>query len=525
MESKSTPGGIVRVAIEFPLFTRLVVGTIVAAGLCGILLIMVEAGVCMGSADTLLRLHAPPNWVFSSFQALVAVTLALLIAYLLFAGYRVLVVAPSAAFDQIRAVGVSLDEISPRGLNEIARLAAVTTKLGRQRATMQRAKDSAESEFASQSRRTADSLDMLTRASRTLRQIVDGDDFLRAVLEDLVDTTGARGAAFWIEESAAAALGIRNVLHTAEMPEVMTSLKMSDLMDDRGSGEIKVDEVSGGTSVSLEISDTAGRYGVLIVEFPAAVALKAVDNRLLQSLVGVITLAVGGALRNQRKRRMALMEERAAIARELHDSLAQSLTFLKLQLSHIQSARKLSSEGNHELDDSLSELRVGVDSAYRQVRQLLNAFRGTISAGGLHQAFRRVIDDLSPSTRTSIELDCRLANEELTPDEELHVLQILREALTNVIRHASAERARVSIQDADGQFILSVHDDGRGIPVLSKSQKGLPASAGHYGITIMRERAERLGGEFEIRQSDVFESGRNGTTVVVRFRPHTALRD
>ncbi|SIO72125.1 two-component system, NarL family, nitrate/nitrite sensor histidine kinase NarX [Burkholderia sp. GAS332] len=525
METKSTSRGFVQVVTGFPLFARLVAGTVIAGGLCGILLIIAALDGRMNATDAGDAGRHPTQWMFDTLQIALALMLAFLMAYMLFAGFRALVVAPSKVFDHIRAGGVNLGDMAPPRAHEIDRLAAVTMRLMGQRTAMQNAKDAAETEFARQSHRAIDALDMLTRASDTLRQIAEGDEFLLAVLEDLADTIDARAVGFWIEESAAAMLGVEGILHTAEMPKVMTLLKMSELMDGKNSGEIHVHEVAECTTFSLAIADSMGRYGVLVLEFPATVVVEALDRRLVQSVAGIVTLAVGGALRNQRKRRMALMEERAAIARDLHDSLAQSLTFLKLQLSQIQSARKLAREENHELDDALSELRLGVDSAYREVRQLLNAFRGTISSGGLHQAFKRVIDDLSSSTRTSIEFDCRLSNEVLSPDEELHVLQILREALTNVIRHASADHARVSISDAGGQFSLSVSDDGRGIPAHPANHTGLSAADGHYGIAIMRERAERLGGKFEIRQSDVFTGGRKGTAVVISFEPRDALRN
>ena len=112
----------------------------------------------------------------------------------------------------------------------------------------------------------------------------------------------------------------------------------------------------------------------------------------------------------------------------------------------------------------------------------------------------------------TIELDNRLQHVPLSPNEEIHVLQIVREALSNVVRHSQAQRAWVRLSSqADGQVSIAVEDDGVGFdPQQNRS--------GHYGLTIMRERGQTLGSQlrFEARAP-------HGTRVLFSFVP-TALQ-
>ena len=110
-----------------------------------------------------------------------------------------------------------------------------------------------------------------------------------------------------------------------------------------------------------------------------------------------------------------------------------------------------------------------------------------------------------------IALDVELGHCQLSPNQEVHVLQIVREALSNMVRHARARTARVSLRgEADGAVCLAVEDDGSGI--------GAPPadSRNHHGLAIMRERARSMGGEIEIAPMD-----EHGTRVCVRFRAAT----
>nr|MBP8134631.1 histidine kinase [Zoogloea sp.] len=109
-------------------------------------------------------------------------------------------------------------------------------------------------------------------------------------------------------------------------------------------------------------------------------------------------------------------------------------------------------------------------------------------------------------------LDYRLGDVPLSANEEFHLLQIVREALTNVVRHARADHALIRLErDEDGEVLVLVEDDGRGIQPDNGGE-------GHHGVSIMHERARQLGGSLTLDEG----AGGTGTCVEVRFRPRSA---
>jgi two-component system nitrate/nitrite sensor histidine kinase NarX len=224
-------------------------------------------------------------------------------------------------------------------------------------------------------------------------------------------------------------------------------------------------------------------------------------------------------------RRLMLHEERSILARELHDSLAQSLSYLKIQAARLDVAlRDASAQTSADNDLSpragrradyegaspteiLAELRTGISSAYRQLRELLTTFRLKMVGRGLADALADTAQEFRARSHLDITLDDRLPIGLLSPNEEVHVLQITREALSNVVRHARAQRCRVSLAAHADRVEIIITDDGIGL-------RGDRGGHGHYGMTIMRERAASLGGWLEI---DSPPSG--GLRVRVGFPP------
>jgi len=221
-------------------------------------------------------------------------------------------------------------------------------------------------------------------------------------------------------------------------------------------------------------------------------------------------MALGAARRGEQERLLALQEERSVIARELHDSLAQALSYMKIQVSLLQPVLAVPAR-SAQAAPILADLREGINAAYRQLRELLVSFRLGLSAD-LATLIQDAVREYGSRGGVDIALEVDLGPCLLTPNQEVHVLQIVREALSNMVRHACARSARVSLHGAaDGEVRLIVEDDGDGI--------GAPPTDAHnhHGLAIMRERARSMGGEIEIAPM----AGR-GTRVCVRFRAHSA---
>lgn len=258
--------------------------------------------------------------------------------------------------------------------------------------------------------------------------------------------------------------------------------------------------------LTLPLADAERQYGVLILDIPENRQLEAWQVQLLEALSRHIGVAIGAERRIEQNRRVALLEERAVIARELHDSLAQSLAYMKIQVSLLQTLIR-TPEKHHEAEQVLAELREGMSSAYRQLRELLSTFRLKMDGQDLGTALMQTVEEFTARSELDIELKQRLELCPLSPNEEIHVLHVVREALSNVLNHAQARHVWVTLLCLEnGQVAVTVEDDGLGIV---KS-----ADVHHYGMTIMEERARTLSGEvrFEARPQ-------GGTRVTLSFRP------
>ncbi|MEN8169393.1 MAG: type IV pili methyl-accepting chemotaxis transducer N-terminal domain-containing protein [Pseudomonadota bacterium] len=238
---------------------------------------------------------------------------------------------------------------------------------------------------------------------------------------------------------------------------------------------------------SAPIMDNEQQYGVLLIEVPDDHPLEQWQKRLLETVASHIAIALNIAKRHSQDRMLALLEERGVIARELHDSLAQSLSYLKIQVSRLDSI-KIQPENTDKVRQVTTELRDGLNSAYRQLRELLTTFRLRMDEAGLNSALEKTVHEFNERSETDIKLENRLGNCKLTPNAEIHVIQVVREALSNVLRHSQARHAVVSAEySVDGDVIVAIDDDGIGLPEETERQH-------HYGLTIMKERAHGVSG-------------------------------
>ena len=201
---------------------------------------------------------------------------------------------------------------------------------------------------------------------------------------------------------------------------------------------------------------------------------------------------------------LLLMEERATIARELHDSLAQVLSYLRIQLTLL---KRSIPQDNDTAQSIMADFSRALNDAYQQLRELLTTFRLTLQQADLPSALREMLDTLQNQTSAKLSLDCRLPTLALDAQMQVHLLQIIREAVVNAIKHANASEIAVSCVTApDSNHTVFIRDNGIGIGDPTEPE-------GHYGLNIMRERAERLGGTLSFSQP----SG-GGTLVSISFR-------
>jgi len=389
--------------------------------------------------------------------------------------------------------------------------------------------------------RSNHSLELLYRTSRTLNESPVSEPVLRRVLADVLDELRLAAVALCLRDGGdlpgGACIGAAaDAPAAAGCPDSACRLCDGAALSIAvtGPGAAQVGGAPGHPSAGAEpdtgmaagqvyavpVADQGRRFGTLRVVPSPGQALANWQRPLLESLAGQLATALNLQSRMRESRRLILHEERSILARELHDSLAQSLSYLKIQAARLDAALRAeygsgppshaaASDGPRHSNPAevLAEMRTGISSAYRQLRELLTTFRLKMDGRGLADALADTVQEFRDRSDVDIGLEDRLPVALLSPNEEVHVLQIVREALSNVIRHARAAHCRVGLGVDDGQVEVAVEDDGCGPPAAL-------AGRGHYGMTIMRERAASLGGSIEIESP-----AGGGLAVRVRFRP------
>ena len=225
--------------------------------------------------------------------------------------------------------------------------------------------------------------------------------------------------------------------------------------------------------------------GIYTLFFRRAHNLTQDEHKLLEALGSHLGVTINNLRLAARDRQLAVMEERSLMAQGLHDSIAQSLSFLNLQVQMLESA--LASGKQEQAQENLAFIRTGVQESYEDVRELLLNFRVRISKQELPDAVRSLLQRFEQQTRVAVHLEIGGNGLPLSPQEQLQVIFILQEALSNVRKHAQASHVDVRIRN-DADLVMTVTDNGRGIDLAEMQSR----QARHVGMSIMQERARRI---------------------------------
>jgi len=231
------------------------------------------------------------------------------------------------------------------------------------------------------------------------------------------------------------------------------------------------------------------------------------DSELLISIGRHLGMAIEKSSVDEEANRLTIIEERTRIAHELHDSLAQTLASLRFQV-------RVLDETLHRGDESalwaeLERIENSLDEAYSELRGLIDHFRAPIDRRGLMPAIEKVVERFRNESKIQIFLQREWSGPALPEDMEIQVLRIVQEALCNVRKHSKAHTVRVLMRAKDdGQYRVLVEDDGTGIE--PRTTEGAPGE--HVGLSIMEERARRLGGKIRFES----EPG-EGTRIQLTF--------
>ena len=368
-------------------------------------------------------------------------------------------------------------------------------------------------EKTQQLERTNVSLEVLYHTTRTLAENPLTQATLDGVMRDIERVIGLKAGAICAREENDRR-GFPVALH-AGSEQAKSWCQQERCYECFGSsaGESGIRTVGSGDQrmLSVPLSEGGKPYGVMLLQLPAGMQIEDWKMKLLESIGHHIGAAFATAKRSDERRGIALLEERSVIARELHDSLAQSLTYLKIQVTRLRQQLN-TSDVREQTAEVVEELKLGINNAYRQLRELLTTFRLRIDGRGLSEALRETVREFSQRAGVEIRLQDRLLGHELDSSEQIHVLQVVREALTNVEHHAHARRADVRLAIEHDRVRVAVDDDGVGI-------SGAEPPTHHYGLAIMRDRAATLKGTLKVARR-----AEGGTRVELEFSPRGPFR-
>lgn len=227
-----------------------------------------------------------------------------------------------------------------------------------------------------------------------------------------------------------------------------------------------------------------------------------------QNLLQAMARHFASAMENLRvvalEREAAVTAERKLLARELHDSIAQSLAFLKIQVGLLRTAVDRDDAANR--DRTLAELDAGVRECLADVRELLVHFRTRTQDEDMEGALRATVSKFKHQTGLETTLSFDGHGVPLAPDVQIHLLHMVQEALSNVRKHAAATQVHLHVQ-RHPFWRVEVNDTGRGFDPEQVATDRL-----HVGLEIMRERAERIGARLQVDSAP----GR-GTRVVIEL--------
>ena len=361
-------------------------------------------------------------------------------------------------------------------------------------------------------------LDALRDITTQVLSSAQETDLLESIAEHARDLAGAAAASIVTatatpgELVVAAAAGARaNELRGQRMPadasisgSVMRSGKgvmYEDVSAESGGYQPIIDIGHHGPAFFVPLRVPGGVAGTLMVaNLRGGKRFTPRTRQLVESLADAASVALEYDRAQSELRRLGLMEERERIAKELHDGIIQSLFAVGMSL---QGTALMT--GNSETSARIERAVEELDRVIRDLRNYIFGLRpGILADRQLAQALRDLGEQMESRSREKVDVSIDAALAAALSNRSADIVQLTREALSNVARHARANRAAVRLERRGAQAVLTVEDDGVGMPANTNSHGN--------GMRNMRERAAKLGGTLDVR-SDAGE----GTTLRFTF--------
>lgn len=369
-------------------------------------------------------------------------------------------------------------------------------------------------------------LGALYEVARLLNEPAATEDLCRSFLRRVMALHGAAGGAVRLVDSATRSLhlyaheGLAGEFATQEACVDMgqclcgaaarTGCSRVDLLDGMAP-DVAVDCRRAGyrTVAVFPIRLQRDLLGIVNLFFTTPRRIGQEDRQLLETLGQHLGAAIENQRLASRARELAVYEERSLLSRELHDSIAQSLAFLNIQVQMLEDS--LARDARGEVPEVLGRIREGVQESYDDVRELLTHFRARVKEEeDIGVALRRMLARFGSQAGLATDFSDTGTGLPLHAESQLQVLHILQEALSNVRKHAGAGCVALAVHRG-ATYRFTVTDDGHGFDAHAAPDAGET----HVGLRIMRERAQRIGAQLVVRSQP------GGGTVVSLALPVT----
>jgi two-component system, NarL family, nitrate/nitrite sensor histidine kinase NarX len=260
--------------------------------------------------------------------------------------------------------------------------------------------------------------------------------------------------------------------------------------------------------VSVPIRLQQRLLGELNLFYRGPAHLSSEESELLDALAAHLASGLEGLRAAALERETAVAGERALLARELHDSIAQSLSFLKIQVQLLRNSLRRGQEA--KVQAVLDELDAGLMESVNDVRELLVHFRTRTNTDDIEPALQVTLRKFQHQTGLPAHLEVHGQGLPLPPDVQVQVLHVVQEALSNVRKHAQATEVWLEVAK-ERCWSFTVRDNGRGFDIDQDRGES------HVGLKIMRERAARIGAAVSVSSGPG-----TGTSVVLTLPEHPA---
>ena len=247
--------------------------------------------------------------------------------------------------------------------------------------------------------------------------------------------------------------------------------------------------------------DVLGVYTLFFEEDPLLSPATEAMLRLIGQLLG---LTLHNARIERERLRVTVMRERQEMVNEVHDAIAQTLTYVKMRLPLLNEAM-LAHDDKRSMK-YFSDVKSAVGEVHHNLREVMTYFRTRMDPLGLLHALQGIGEGFFDRNGIKLEIRNSAQNLNLTDEQEVQVFHIIQEALANIAKHSMARRALVAIDRTPDRLEFLIEDDGLGmtepfVSTIVTTAAGLGPSR-HFGLEIMRGRAQRLGASIEVGRNE-----------------------